>query len=226
MQGGKGVSREVVSIRTPSVLEFAGSQGEVFYGADQEWFNRVWQRIAGCGPTAAASLLWYLACTRPECAGLAPEAPAVSRDASKEASKKAMLAHMETVWQYVKPGIYGVNRTNIFRDGVLRFGADRGIPLAVEVLDVPPGIENRPDRGKTAAFLTEALTKDLPPAFLNLAKGKENRLENWHWVTMTAFCSETMTGWCYDQGAHREFDMALWLETSSQGGGFVTVRNR
>ena len=204
---------ETVSVRTPSALHFVGSGEGMLCGANQEWFGGVWKRKAGCGPTVAASLLWYLARTRPGCAGLAPS----------EQSKEAMLTHMEEVWHYVKPGMMGVNRTEMFRDGVLRFGADRGIRLAADVLNVPADAAGRPEPDQMAVFLREALKRDLPPAFLNLEKGEEERLDSWHWVMMTAFAPETLTGWCFDQGEIREFDLAVWLRTTSKGGGFVTV---
>jgi len=224
---------KIVSIRTPSLLQFDGPEEKarpanppsfqanpkIHYGANQQWYTGIlgsWQRLAGCGPTNAASLLWYLARTRPGCAGLAPQPAA-------EQTREVMISHMKTVWPYVKPGMHGVNRTDLFRDGVLRFAVDRGISLAADTLDVPPETGDRPDSAQAAIFLQNALERDLPIAFLNLNSGKETRLESWHWMTITAFAPETLTGWCYDQGTCREFDLALWLETTLRGGGFVVV---
>ena len=33
--------------------------GQTSWGANQEWYGDLWQRKAGCGPTAAASLIFY-----------------------------------------------------------------------------------------------------------------------------------------------------------------------
>lgn len=230
--------REIISISTPSVLEFDSVGGETLYGANQEWYKRIWQRKAGCGPTIGASLLWYLACTRSECAGLVPEAREYLRDVATElpvktptdarvdthkTKKEAMLAHMKMVWRYVRPGAHGVNRPDMFVDGVLRFGTDRGISLVADVLYVPPEKGERPKDPEVADFFRKALAKDLPVAFLNLGRGAEKRLESWHWVAIMAFCPETMVCWCYDQGVRRELDLALWMKTSPRGGGFVTI---
>ena len=210
--GGIAVT-EVYSILTPSVLQFAGPGHDVHYGANQEWYTALWKRKAGCGPTVGASLLWYLAHTRPDCAGLAPV----------ELGQEAMTAQMEAVWSYVTPGMRGVNRTDMFRDGVLRFAADRGTRLACDVLNVPPIPGDRPEIAQAAAFLKNALERDLPLAFLNLGSGAEKRLDNWHWVTIMAFAPDRLMGWIYDDGLHKEFNLALWLETSPRGGGFVTL---
>lgn len=204
---------EILSIRMPSALQFTRPGGGVLYGANQEWYTGFWKRQAGCGPTNAASLLWYLGRTRPHCAGLAPV----------EHTTEAMISLMERVWHYVTPGTRGVNRTKMFRDGVLRFAADQDICLAADVLDVPSELGARPDVAQAAAFLQNGLEQDLPSAFLNLASGDEKRLQNWHWVVLAAFAPDTLTGWCYDQGDLREFDLKLWLETSPRGGGFVTL---
>jgi hypothetical protein len=206
--------QHVLTIKSLSILNFE-TGGEVLYGADQEWYAGPWKREAGCGPTAGASLLWYLARTRPECACLAPE----------EHTKDAMLRHMKRVWQYVKPGIKGVNRTDIFRDGVSRYASERGVALTVDVMNIPVAKKDRPDRNQVAAFLQTALEQDQPVAFLNLGSGGEKRLQNWHWVTLVGFSPEELICWIYDEGKKKEFDLALWLETSPKGGGFVTICN-
>ena len=55
-----------VSIAHPAWMDITGPDGAVTHGADQDWFPDLWQQRAGCGPTAAAVILSYLARTRPE----------------------------------------------------------------------------------------------------------------------------------------------------------------
>ena len=59
-----------VSIAHPAWMDITGPDGAVTHGADQDWFPDLWQQRAGCGPTAAAVILSYLARTRPELAPL------------------------------------------------------------------------------------------------------------------------------------------------------------
>ena len=203
----------VVSVHKLSPLNIADSEGNPHYGADQKWYSGVRQRLSGCGPTVGASLLWYLARTCPSCTDLAPA----------EQTKEAMVVLMESVWRYIKPGIFGVTRTDVFRNGILRFAADRGVGLAANALNVPPKTSGRPSSAQVAAFLKNELVKGLPLAFLNLGSGQEKRLQNWHWMVLFAFSPDTLTGWFYDEGERREFDLELWLKSSPKGGGFVTV---
>ena len=63
---------ERISLQHPEYLEITGPGGAVTRGADQEWFPEGWQRMAGCGPTAAAVVFAYLARAH---AALAPLCP-------------------------------------------------------------------------------------------------------------------------------------------------------
>lgn len=56
---------ERISLQHPEYLEITGPGGAVTRGADQEWFPEGWQRMAGCGPTAAAVVFAYLARAMP-----------------------------------------------------------------------------------------------------------------------------------------------------------------
>ncbi|MDR2671532.1 MAG: hypothetical protein LBC26_07430, partial [Oscillospiraceae bacterium] len=58
-----------VSILSPKLLSVAASDA-VYMGGSQEWYEGAWQRRAGCGPTVAAGLVWYLARSRPDLAPL------------------------------------------------------------------------------------------------------------------------------------------------------------
>ena len=61
------------ALRHPKDFQLTGPGGEMTQGADQAWFPTLWQQRAGCGPTAAALILAYLARRRPELAPLCPE---------------------------------------------------------------------------------------------------------------------------------------------------------
>lgn len=71
-------------------LQVTGSDScEVFCGSDQEWFPAERQRLTGCGPSAAANILFYI--ERKENAGCCGR------------SRADLLSFMEEAWQSVTP---------------------------------------------------------------------------------------------------------------------------
>lgn len=200
---------ESISLRSPELLHIRPGT----YGADQLWYSSAWQQRAGCGPTVASHLLWYLSRTRPGCGALCPH---------DGAHRAGFLRLMEDVWQSVTPGVQGVNTTAIFTRGVERYGADRGVPLRCRVLNVPPLPPARPTPERLEGFLSGALADDLPVAFLNLSNGSLRCLESWHWVTLVAL-GPGLASTMYDQGERKAPDLDLWLRSTTLGGGFVAV---
>ena len=76
-----------LAIKAPECLRIAGDidPGSCF-GCNQEWYGTDWQRRAGCGPTVAATLFYYL-----------------FRPGNLCFSQQEWLARMEEVWNYVTP---------------------------------------------------------------------------------------------------------------------------
>ncbi|GEM_PF-178234 len=184
------------------------------YGAHQIWYSSWIKRMSGCGPTAASNLLWYLCASRPElCHSL------FTGDGTE---RKQMQRLMEEVWNYVTPGMRGVNRASMLADGAERYGADHGVDLTAKVLEIPESVIERPDRKKVYEFLAGAFIKNLPVAFLNLSNGAVRNLDNWHWVTLVSV-DEELQAEMYDQGRRQMIDVDLWLDTTTGGGAFVTI---
>lgn len=202
-----------IFLRAPELLHIS-DHGVIRYGANQEWYPTIWQRKAGCGPTVCSHLLWYLAKTRKGCEALC------RHDATR---REGFLELMKEVWHYVTPGLKGVNTTAIFSEGVSRYGAEKGVDLSCEALEVPALSAVRPRVSEVMGFLVSILKKDLPAAFLNLSNGELKNLDSWHWVTLVAADPGKGTVMMLDQGSHREIDLALWLKTTTLGGGFVCV---
>jgi hypothetical protein len=202
-----------VSIRSPERLHIRDG-GALSYGARQIWYRSWIQRMSGCGPTAASNLLWYLAATRPdECAAL------FDGDGTDRAD---MLRLMEDVWRYVTPGMRGVDKAPMLTDGAIRYAEVRGVALKSRVLDVTGQSSGRPSRDTLHAFLADAFEGDRPVAFLNLSNGAVRNLDNWHWVTLISVDGNGSAE-MFDQGRRQLIDMALWLETTTGGGAFVTL---
>lgn len=197
-----------ISVRNPEYFEiFDEITGEKYYGCNQEWYKKTWQRMAGCGPTVASSIIVY---------------------SKKNAgtSKGDSLKLMDKMWEHVTPTMKGVNSTNIFYDGLVSYAESSGKHLLYDVVDVPKKKEKRPPLRKVISFIKDSLDKDTPIAFLNLCNGEEKFLDKWHWVTLVSMEYEgdlsTVTAEILDEGMKKSIDLLLWYNTTTLGGGFVS----
>jgi hypothetical protein len=204
----------VAAVRSPELFAFTDRDGRPSCGASQTWYATEWQRRAGCGPTVFAHLAWYLARTKAGCAPLCPY------DGMNCAG---FLCLMEEAWLHITPGKQGVNKTAMFTRGALRYGAEKNVPLAARVLEIPVLARRRPPLPETEQFLTRFLAADLLVAFLNLSNGLLTNLDNWHWVTLLAYDPASHTALMYDQSRSVVIDIGLWLRTTAFGGGFVAL---
>lgn len=195
-------------------LEIADENGSIHYGADQEWYGQLWRRKAGCGPTAAAVQMVYLARTRPGTEGLCPLAAL---------ERAAFTAYMDRVWEYVTPGPQGLNTIRKYSLGVGEFAKAHGVAVAPLELAVPKKVTLRPSFDDCLAFLTAGLESGCPVAFLNLHNGRVENLDCWHWVLITGLLPQENGMKCTvaDGGNKVEIDLRLWYDTTKEGGGFV-----
>ena len=207
----------IYSIKSPETLKITDSDGRVYFGAQQDWYADEWQRRAGCGPTTASHILWYLSRTREGVAALAPY---------DGGTKEGFLALMEGIWNYVTPGSRGLNHPDMMKKGVAEYSAKIGVPLTCRAILIPAFQDIGDLKDEVYAFLRDALSADQPVAFLNLSNGKLENLHNWHWVTLVSFDDDRKTAVMYDDGAATEIDMELWLDTTLLGGGLVAVEAR
>ena len=206
------------TLTRPEAFTLTDALGTQYRGADQEWFRDVWQRRAGCGPTAAAMILDYLAGSGPS---LAPLAPAGDR------SPEGFLPYMEAVWTCVTPGTRGLDRPENFVLGCRSFARSRGCVLDGRVLPTPRkgSRTRRPTLSEVRTFLNRCLDRDWPVAFLNYSNGDLKNLDSWHWVTLIAAAGEgqELSAVILDGGEEKTVDLALWLETSLLGGAFAVL---
>lgn len=148
---------EIISLSSPAALNIRDGK-QLHQGGAQDWYRDQWQRQAGCGPTNCANLIWYLVKTRRSGDSLC------QHNATK---KQGFLRLMEDVWQYVTPGRIGVNTTELFIDGVKRYGEAKGIPLKTEALNIAPILRGGRSYDDVSTFITQSLKRNLPVAFLN-----------------------------------------------------------
>ncbi len=208
------MATERMALTAPERLYITDNEGTVTCGCDQEWYGLPWQRLAGCGPTVATNLLLYLA--RAEVI-LLPLPVGGRHDARRL---------MDLVWRSVTPTMHGVNKTSQFCGGLAHFCETHHLPLVCEGLDVPRKEAARPTLAQVLAFVSDALADDSPVAFLNLHNGKVENLDDWHWITIVALETEGSDArvTVYDNGVELTIDLALWLATTTLGGGFARLR--
>ena len=193
-----------VTLTHPENMNITDANGDVFIGGSQRWYTRFWRRMSGCGPVSASNLIWY------------------KTDTPRTKDRYCQL--MEKMFTYVTPGSHGVNTSTIFTEGIMRYGADTGLSYTTKVIEIPKTPADRPDAGAVSAFITDALQVDSPLAFLNLSSGSIKSFDSWHWVTITAFDTDTMQAEICDYSKQICADIAEWLETSKLGGAIVSLR--
>ncbi|MCP1100974.1 hypothetical protein M2454_000193 [Aequitasia blattaphilus] len=203
---------KIITINQPELLHIKDGE-EISYGAHQIWYSSWLQRMSGCGPTAAANLLWYLAETR-----------SLGKNLFKGdgTNRQEMTQLMEAVWRYVTPGWRGVDKASTFAKGVTRYGKDHGVRIKTHVLEISGEYFTRTDPDTVWKFLRKSFEGDCPVAFLNLSNGAVENLDNWHWVTLVG-ANASLIGEMYDQGRHQQVDIKRWLDTTTGGGAFVSL---
>ena len=204
-----------VTLADISKMNVTGPGGEIYAGGSQEWYTDRWHKLAGCGPTAAANLIWYM--NRP-----------TSEDSSGGGDIGDYLRLQLEMFGFVTPGMQGVNTPGIFTDGLSGYGLKHELDIAARVLEIPKKPRKRPETADVRGFLSAALSSDSPVAFLNLSNGTLQNLENWHWVTVTAVdCldgNDELAASVCDQGKAFEIDFGEWLKTSALGGALVCLK--
>jgi hypothetical protein len=184
--------------------------GEIFYGCNQDWYGSDWQRLSGCGPSVVAGILMYL-----------------RRDiaAPKIKDKKYAVSFMEEVWKYVTPTHRGIHTAEMLRRRVVSYCAAKNLKVASAVCGIPEERALRPQMERVWAYMADALSRDIPIAFLNLHNGEEENLDEWHWVTVVSAEQTEPDGnvgiRILDRGRAIMVDLSLWLKTTDYGGGFV-----
>lgn len=183
--------------------------GTTYHGFDQEWYSKLWQRRAGCGPTTASTLIRYNA------------------KRNKSNSKASSIRLMEELWSFVTPGIMGVHTVAHFTRGLREYLVKKHLGFEIAALSVPIDRANRPSFAQVREFLVSRLEADQPVAFLNLNNGEVGNLDPWHWVTIVGIeqrgADRPLLAHVYDEGRKLVINLTLWYETTTRPGGFVSL---
>lgn len=203
------------AIKYPELFKIIDENAQVtHHGPSQQWYGKRWKRMAGCGPTVAAAIYYYLTHSGDRAA------------IDKTQSIKDWVARMDAMWNVVTPTFFGgVNTTQKFYKPLHKHAHSQGLPLQYHVCDVPKVQSERPEFSQIIGLIETGLAGDSPVAFLNLDNGEEKNLEPWHWVTIVALdYSEDLTRALIeilDEGKIQTIDLRLWYTTTKDGGGFV-----
>jgi len=192
-------------------MNVINKHGKTYAGGSQEWYSERFQRLSGCGPTAASNLIWYMTHSRAE------QATAGSNSMEK------YLELQNSMFSFVTPGMGGVKDPAVFADGITRYALEHGLSITPNILKIPAKPYKRPGFEVACSFLAAALQNGSPVAFLNLSNGTLKNLENWHWVTIIAVDTDTLAATICDQGNKLGVDLSAWLKTSVLGGAFVSI---
>lgn len=203
------------SISNPGIFKILDTNSnEVYFGGSQEWYGKEWQRVSGCGPTAASNIIFYL-----------NRIHNVFKLGKNLNIKENWLAFMEEIWNYVTPSKNGIPSVEMFCDKMLVYAGLQKITLQYYCCNLPEDKNMRPKMFEVLTFIEKGLAKDVPVAFLNLCNGGEKNLEKWHWVTVISldYTEDKKSIFLYilDGGIVKKIDLVLWYATTTQGGGFV-----
>ncbi|WP_239615554.1 hypothetical protein [Cohnella mopanensis] len=188
-------------------------KGVTYYGGDQGWFSRETQRFGGCGPTAAANILAYMAMNDPKLAKL------YGYDLTN-ITKSDYQKFMEEVYEFVTPtetpfvsdrsdqgksslGLppsLGITSLSKFAGGVEDYAQSKGVNLKAHWSNEEPTFDN------AVSYIRSALAWNKPVALLNMFDGvdmqytdpKNNAIRSTtyeqHWVTITGMTEDKKTG--------------------------------
>lgn len=203
------------SISNPDVFMVLNRDtNERHYGCDQEWYSTEWQRRSGCGPTAAANIIYYLT-----------HKGQTSKSEQDIVCKSECSSLMEEVWNHVTPTTEGIPTTKMLCEEMLSYIKSKGLDFEYRFMDIPKEKDRRLKLSEVLDFLETALSEDVPVAFLNLCNGDEINLERWHWVTIISLeytdQDEQIFINILDEGLIKKIDLTLWYDTTKRGGGFV-----
>ncbi|MDF2802848.1 MAG: hypothetical protein K0S61_2751 [Anaerocolumna sp.] len=204
-----------ISIKSPEVFNIYNSlENKTYFGGNQEWYHKKWNKDSGCGPTSAANITAYLALTRERFRNLYP---------GKSMEQNEFAKHMEEMFHYITPGPMGVNSIDKYIDGFMNYVNEKEVELTPKNLSVDLCNYKKRDAKVLEEFVLEALSKDCPIAFLNLSKGAESKLQGWHWITIThaRIEEDDIIAIASDEGIKREFSLKLWYLTTKMHGGLI-----
>lgn len=170
-----------------------------YYGGNQDWYNSYLKRLAGCGPTTAATITMY----------------ELNKINYHRYTKNEFILLMNDLWNYITPGMMGVDKVEKYKTGYDKYLASSNLNIKnskILILDNSnlEEIEN---------YLLEAIETNHPVAFLNLDNGNIKEIDSWHWTTIVSIEKINDNIWVEicDEGFLKKINLSEWFKTSSKG---------
>ena len=159
------------------VTEVVDGKLITYYGGNQAWFNDD-RSNNGCGPVAAANIMYYLSSSSSKYKNLYPYSTI---------TKPIFTAFMGTMYKQINPAIFGEISYSSFADDTVKWAKSRNVDLTVHKSVITFDAKNIIANG-----IKDGLRKDKPVAILNLNKWYTDETNNnaklgWHWVTVTKY---------------------------------------
>ena len=122
---------------------------------------------------------------------------------------------MQELWNYITPGMRGVDTVSKYKDGYDKYLKTSNLELSKSKILIleDSSIDEVED------YLVEAINSDYPVAFLNLNNGSENQIDSWHWTTIVSIekeDSDIYVNVC-DEGLLKKVNLSNWIKTSNNG---------
>lgn len=164
--------------------------GTYSYGGNQNWWpDGGAKESRGCGPVAAANITNYLA---------------TIKDTQKYGklytgntkSYTDFLAHMDNLYNYIDPGMFGETSVSDFAADVERFATDKGVSLSRVTSSASFTLDN------TTNYIKAGLSINSPVGTLNTKKWSDYEYE-WHWMTISKY--------------YRDINDNRWIAVSTWG---------
>lgn len=192
------------------------SGNTTYYGGNQRWYDNTNWQSNGCGPVAAANIMYYLGIQR---SGTTRTAlyPYVG------ISQSTFKTHMNALYNAVAPSSIGELWLGEWIEDVKSYAASKGVTLTAYWCN------QNASMSEFLQIVKAGLQNDSPVATLNLSASwthTENGITdniNWHWMTITQYTKNSdntqlvkVSSW--GRILNINFD-ALYAHTGAIGGG-------
>ncbi|MBQ9492417.1 MAG: hypothetical protein IJR54_01615 [Oscillibacter sp.] len=182
------------------------------YGWNQDWFPGWFMRIGGCAAVTACDSLIYFA-LRFGRTDLIPFDPA-------RITRKNYLLLSERVKPFLHPRMRGIDRLEIYQDGLARYFRNAGVSGPR-----PDGLHGDAPYPDAAAALRRQIRNRYPVPFLLLThRDREFSFYEWHWFLLMGFDERpgALMAKAVTYGASRWLDFQrLWDTGRAEKGGMI-----
>lgn len=186
---------------------------KTYYGGTQEWYSSPGAQNNGCGPVAAANILYYMSTKDNKYKALYN---------SSTLNHTNFVQFMNLMYHYVNPAPFGETSLTSWASDILSYASDFGVTISSKPYS------STHSQYMCASYIKNGLKDDKPVGALNLAaQYGSGALEAWHWVTITKYYQSTNNNrWIAisSMGARRGIDWDAYyanMTSSVLNGGFA-----